>query len=313
MIFRRPVAHAVEQQIPHHRMVTVQRIARAAVIAIAPVFVKRVVGRVVNPFVGNDRAAFVAFAGMIEDHVKHDFNAVAMQFLDDGFEFVRHHRAVFHCASRRIARFGRKKSERAVAPVVHQALIGAVKEVLKFVELKNRHQFDAIDAKFFQIRNLLANRRKCSRMLHFRRRMARQPPDVDFINDEVFHRNFQRAIRFPVEIFIYDARSVLIGLRIVRRSAPDIASADGAGIRIHQRFLRIKAVNRRFALFRSRAGAIHPKAVFKVFIIQVEDGHREDVADAQFQPVGIVALKFLEKAAKRDFDERFRRIFFEQH
>ena len=70
-------------------------------------------------------------------------------------------------------------------------------------------------------------------MLDARRRMARHAAHVHFVNHQIFDRNFERAVSFPVKIIVDDARPVLIRLAVIRRMPPYVAPADGVGIRIH--------------------------------------------------------------------------------
>ncbi len=78
-----PVAETVDDQAADDRMIGVERVAGAAVIGVArPIFLKDVVGAVVQPTETQRRPGVVAFRGVVEDDVENDLDARPMQRLD---------------------------------------------------------------------------------------------------------------------------------------------------------------------------------------------------------------------------------------
>ena len=90
--------------------------ARQIAQAAGSVRVGQVVGRVVQPTQGQCRAALIAFAGVIEDHIEQHLDAGCMQPLDrvdHGCNALRAGQRCLHC----------KEGDRVVAPVVAQAAL----------------------------------------------------------------------------------------------------------------------------------------------------------------------------------------------
>ena len=80
----RPEPQRVGDQPAHLGSMRGKRIAAAAQIAIAPgpMRIGEVIGGIVEAAQRERRAALVAFAGMVEDHIENDFDAGAMQAVD---------------------------------------------------------------------------------------------------------------------------------------------------------------------------------------------------------------------------------------
>ncbi len=175
----------------------------------------------------------VAFGGMVEYYVEKDLDVVAMKFFHQSLELVDLHAEL---AGGGIAGFGRKEAERAIAPVITDKLppgLWVLAAVLELVELVDRQQLDAVDAQFLEVRNFLADAREDARKAHAGGLMLGEAADVHLVDNEVLQRDFQRTVVIPVEIVIDEARPVLVDVVPVRRLPPDIAPANGLGIRVH--------------------------------------------------------------------------------
>ena len=120
MVFSRPVAQAVQHHVAHDRVVTVQRVARAAEVEVVAFRRQHVVGLVVQPSKRDVWALFVALRRVIKDHVQDDFDAVAVQFFDQGLELVHLHA---HLAGGGVAGFGSEEADGAVAPVIVSSML----------------------------------------------------------------------------------------------------------------------------------------------------------------------------------------------
>ena len=277
MVFGRPVAQAIEHEIAHHRMVAVERVAAPAEVAVVTVRREQVVGLVVQPAEGNGRAPLVALRGVVEDHVEDHLNTLGMAGLDQVFEFV--HLAPLHSA-RRIARLGCMESHRAVSPVVAKPFarvrIGMV--VLVLVELENRHQLDAVDAERFEVGELFAQSVERSRVDDPRRCMPGEAADVQFVNDQLFDRQIERPVVFPIEVVLRNASAVRENIAAAHRGAERLASADGAGERVEQDDAAVEAVPGLGV-----ARAVHTETVFDGMGVEVVDGHGIHIANAEFR------------------------------
>ena len=110
-----PVAQRIRHQPQHHRMGQVQRIASARIIGIMPPAARQpVIAAVVEAAKAQGRPEFVTLAGVVVDHVE--------QHLDPGLMQFPHHLAELgQRIAPAIARLGRKKADRVVAPVILQA------------------------------------------------------------------------------------------------------------------------------------------------------------------------------------------------
>src|SRR5678815_3819898 len=80
--FPNPVTEAVRDHAAGDRMVRVERISGAAVVGVAgSAALEDVVGGVIDATVAQRGASFVAFGGMVENHVQDDLDAGSVQSL----------------------------------------------------------------------------------------------------------------------------------------------------------------------------------------------------------------------------------------
>jgi hypothetical protein len=117
-----PVAQAVHDQLQCARRLHVQRVTAACVIHVVARITmdQSVIGRIVETLHRQCGTEVIPFAGVVVDHVKDHFEAVAMQRTDHPLEFV-------HCGLRLAIGgepdIGRKEAQRVVAPIVLASLI----------------------------------------------------------------------------------------------------------------------------------------------------------------------------------------------
>ena len=209
---------------------------------------------------------------MVEHHVQNDLDAVCIAGADQCLEFGALAVELDRC---RISRVGREIADRVVAPVVEQMLAVHHALVCQLVKLKYRHQLDRVDPQLFQIRYLLHQPGKGTRMLHPRGRMPGKAAHMQLIDHHVLKRDMDIAVEIaPVEHILHHAG--VVG-RILRRTlAPAALSGHRAGIGIEQEFGLVKQQPARRVI-----RPVHPVGVLKLRDIQPEHNHRPGVADAE--------------------------------
>ena len=225
-------------------------------------------------------ATLIAFGGVVVNHIQDDFDAIAVQFANGGLEFVHLHADFARCG---IARLGREEAHRTVTPVIQEPLtrkrIASV--VLELVKLKDGHEFDGVNAEFFQVWDFGANGRVGTGMLHARRGMSCEPAHMHFIDHKVFDWDVGGAVIAPVEVVVADAGTMLVGRFPIRFLSPNVAPTDFAGVGVHQDFGRVEVVAEARLV-----GAAHPVTVFNFFWIDVKHLHGEDVPNSELRGKG---------------------------
>ena len=172
---------------------------------------------------------------MVEDHIEHDFDALAVKRA----HHLLHLGDLHALGSRRcVAGFRCKEPHRAVAPVIAQclAICGIRAEVLGFVEFKDRHELDAIHAEARKVFHFFSQAGKCSRIFHLGGLMARESTQVHFVNDEVARRHMRDAIRFEQARAHRHPRTEDRLMGCFRLGHPFLAAHDFARIRIQEDF-----------------------------------------------------------------------------
>ncbi len=98
--------------------------------------------------------------------------------------------------------------------------------------------------------------------------MLCEPPDVHFVDNEVFNGRFKRAIQFPIET-IYDyPPTMLIGIGKIGIDAPYLAPAHRFGIRVKQNGVRLKIMTLARLLW-----SFHAKAILNLLRVEAQDDH----------------------------------------
>ena len=139
--FGHPIAQTVRDHLDDARMAEVERVACASVVDIKSRLVRHqpIVGLVVDPLEGQRRAALVALRGVVVDDVKDHLEPAIVQPRDHLLEFAQR---VGHVGS--VARIGRKKADRIIAPIVLEAFL---EQVIVVDEGVDRQELDGRDAK----------------------------------------------------------------------------------------------------------------------------------------------------------------------
>ena len=177
-----PVSQAFDDQMLHHRMIAVHRIAASGVIGITAFFVQHIIDAVIQSAECDGRSIAITFAAVIKDDIQNHF--------DPGFVKRLHHlpELADDSPGRFIARkslMRTKKANRRISPVI--AVIFARDRIdecwrLKFVKLRNRQKLDRRHAQRFQMRNLVAKAKKCAGMYRHARWMRRHALHMAFVN-----------------------------------------------------------------------------------------------------------------------------------
>ena len=156
------MAEAIEDHLADDRMIPIERVAAAGVVAVmlAAVF-EHVVDAVFQALEAQRRPLLVAFGRVVEDDVEDDLDVGGVQRADHFLELA-------DLAPRRaphgVAAVRREQGHRIVTPVVQPRR--RLPEAIEDRELVDRHQLDGGDAQRFQVGNLLDHAEVRARMLH---------------------------------------------------------------------------------------------------------------------------------------------------
>ena len=280
VVFGRPIAQAIEDEIAHHGVVAIEGVAAAAEVEVIAVGGEEVVCFVVEPAERNNRPGRIAFGRVVEDHVEDDLDAGGVEGLDQILELVD---LLSVRAARGEAGLRSAEGQRAVTPVVAElvARFGVGAEIFVLVEFEDGHEFHAVDAEGDKVGNFFAQAVEGARSSHAGGGVLGEPAHVHFVDDQFRHRQIQGTVVLPVEVVFRDASAVRKDVAFAAVVPEDLASARCAGERVEQDVPRIETV----------AGvrvewSLHAVAVFQVRRVQVEDHHGEDVAHAEFRREG---------------------------
>lgn len=165
--FHHPIAQTIDDIVADDGMVTVERVAAAREVAKPARAVQQVVDRVIQTAEVEGAAAITALGGVVEHDIENDFDTNPMQLADHGLEVVD---LAARAGPGAVRLFGRKKTNRVLAPVVLQLLTGniVVPRVVPRVEFLNRHELHRSHAEFEQVGNLFYEPAEGSGMGHFR-------------------------------------------------------------------------------------------------------------------------------------------------
>ena len=204
-------------------------------------------------------SVLVALGRVVEDDIQPDFDALAMAGFDQRLEFV------YGLPAGGISGFWREEANRVIAPVIHQLLAGfGIREVvIQLVKFKDRHQLNAVDAQFFKIGYLFDDRGEGARRFGLGRVVRREAARVHFVDDEIFQRDVELAVAFPIEVV--DVRAGAIGVDAFPGAgfAPFIQPADRLGIGVEQDALGVKAMPLGWL-----EGTVQAEAVFNLGWVQ---------------------------------------------
>ena len=192
--FAGPVAQRVGDQLQHAGVAQVQRVAGAGIVDVVTFVVRHqaVVRGVVDAAHGQGRAAFVAFGGVVVDHVEDYLKAGVVKVGDHFLELG-------NLAAGQVARVRGEKGDAVVAPVVVQAF---VQQVLVVDEGVNRQQLDAGDAQLLDVLEQLVVGQAGKGAAQFFRHCRVAHADaagVRFINDRAFPGDRHTLVAAPGE------------------------------------------------------------------------------------------------------------------
>ena len=244
----------------------VQRVAGAGVVHIGPPAPgQTVIAGIVQPAKAQRRAPFIAFGGMVVDHVQNDLDPGGMEPADHGLKFPQR-------ASAHVAGFRRKERKRVVAPVVPQPL-GHQKPVVD--ESLHRHQFDCGDAKTQQMVDHRIGTKAQIRAAQMRvdaGMKCGKALDMRLVDQRFGRRGARCSVTAPTERRVDDHRfghrkgAVAGVIRQIATRAADLVAhhrvrpfqppLQRAGVGVQQQLVRIEPV----PVF-GRIGAVRAKAV----------------------------------------------------
>ena len=271
VIIRHPITQRIHNHVAHVGVVAVQGVATAGEVEIITILREHIVRLVVDATVRNVRAVFVALGGVVEHNVKYNFDALGVETLDEVFQLIYLHGILARGSVRRLRC---KKSHVGISPGVVQCMtIGRGARIFKLVKLVYRHEFHTVDTEFFEVRDFFRNTCKSARMLHTRLGATGEIAHVHLVYHEVVDGSFERKVVFPIKIVKHYTRTVLVIVDPIRLLAPHVASGDEFGVRIHEDFGLVETVS----LPRVKR-AVHAVAVLDVFVVEVKNHHRKDVA-----------------------------------
>jgi hypothetical protein len=267
-----PGAQAAEDHVADDRVVAVEGVPGAGEVVVVPLRREDVVHPVVQAAEGDRRPVLVALGGVVEDNVEDHLDPGPVHLLDEVLELLHLHA---EAAGGRVAGLGGKEADRAVAPVVEQALAGLRHHpaVLEFIELEHGHQLDGIDSQRLQVGNLVHQARVGPGEGDSRRGVPSEPAHVQLVDDQVLDGDAERTVVLPVEVLESDPSPVGIRVPVVGLLAPQIPPGDDARVRVAEDLVRVIAVAN---LRQLRPG--HLVAVFDILEIEIENEYRPDAA-----------------------------------
>ena len=193
-----PMPQAMEDHLADDRMVAVERVAAARVVAIRPAAVlQHVVDLIFQSLEAERRAVLVSFGGVVEHDVENHLDARPMQGQHRLLELAD---LAAGLAADGIAAMRREKRQRIVAPVVRP--LARLAEPIVGRKLEDRHQLDRRHAQRLQIRNLLDQPEIRAAMLHVARLVAGEAADVHLVDHRLVQAAAQVAIALPVELVV---------------------------------------------------------------------------------------------------------------
>ena len=141
MVVMYPMSQAMENELAANRMVAIECVTATGVVAVVcSARIEDVVDLILKSFKGQNRAAFIAFAGMIENHVENHFDACLMQGLDHLLELLDLCPRFF---GRCISSVRSKESHWVVSPIVWT--LRRITVDVQNRELMNGHEFNCGD------------------------------------------------------------------------------------------------------------------------------------------------------------------------
>ena len=195
-----PIAETMENHLADDRVVAVEGIAAAGVVAIgAAAVLQHVVDAILQALETERGAIFVPLGRVVEHDVENHFDARPVQRPHHLLELA-------HLAARllvdRVAAVGGKKGQRVVAPVGRPLRIRT--ETIVAEKLENRHQLHCRHAQRLQVRYLLDQPQVGARMTHPARLGIGESANVHLVDHRLVQAAAQMAIALPIELVVDD-------------------------------------------------------------------------------------------------------------
>ena len=259
-----PVAQRVHDQPQDARVHDVERVARAREVHVVARVVghEPVVARVVDALEGQHRAEVVALGRVVVDDVEDHLDPRPVQGLDHPLELAH---LLAARAARRVRGVRREVADRAVAPVVRQALL--VQEAL-VGDVVDRQQLDRGDAQALHVVQRLVGGQagvRAAQVLAHGRVAHGEAADVGLVDHRLVPGPARRGVALPVEALVDDHAArhrvgvvVVVELEVggvaavghvgqhVRRVPAD-RPVDGLGVGVEQQLVRVEAMAARAA------------------------------------------------------------------
>lgn len=196
------MAQAVADQFAANWVVGIESVSAAGEIAVVRALIgHQVIDGVLESFHGEDRPAFVTFAGMIQDHVEDDFDAGAVHFADELFKFI-------DLGSWRgiasVSAVGCEECHGVVAPIVWVFEWTAVE--MQDGEFMDWHQFHGGDTQGLQVGDFFDQAQVGPSFGYLARGAFGETRDVQFVEDCIAKWGFGMFVGLPVEVVIDDDR-----------------------------------------------------------------------------------------------------------
>ena len=189
-----PVPQTEEDQFADDRVIAVDRVAAAGVVAVVAGVAEHVVDAVLQPLERERGPEVVALGGMVEDDVENHLDAGGMEGPNHLLEFAN---LAARLLPGRVATVRREEGQRIVAPVVE--LVGPDAAGQLGGKLVHRHQLHRRHTERLKIRDLFNDTQVRARMGDAARRTGREAADVHFVDDGVGQTAPQVSISLPVE------------------------------------------------------------------------------------------------------------------
>ena len=184
-----PEFQAIRNQLINKGMVTFEGVAAATIIEIILFIVwhEQIIGTVIYAPVTDGRTQFIALAGVIKDDIQNDLDARFVQSLDH-LAKVPDVAPLARCKTVGVVRG--EVANGVISPEVFQrsAIHRAEPADTLLIKSKDGQQFNSRDAQLLEVRNLLDDTCKGTRMLAARGWRPRKAASMHFINDALAHR-----------------------------------------------------------------------------------------------------------------------------
>ena len=189
-----PMSQAEEDQLADDRVIAVDRVAAAGVVAVVAGVAEHVIDAVLQPLERQRGPEVVALGSVVEDDVEDHLDAGSVESPHHLLEFSD---LAARLLSRRVPAVGGEEGHRVVAPVVELLGPGSVGQL--GWKLVHRHEFHGGHAQRLEVRDLFDHAQIGARMADAAGRAGREAADVHFVDHGVGQSAPQVPVPLPVE------------------------------------------------------------------------------------------------------------------